>query len=117
MSMLDRFRKLLRPNETVRDAASAETELIYVLLPEAIDPDTRFERYEAPLDAELQLTGIGFVSGGGALMSAPKPDGSCDILYCGVDVDTTNVDCAHPAQGAFAQPWLQARHQARIHYR
>ncbi|MFN3521170.1 MAG: hypothetical protein ACK4YQ_02895 [Phenylobacterium sp.] len=54
----------------------------------------REERYETHLEAELQLSGLRWVSGGGTLMSAEKADGSRDILSCGVDVDAHDVSAA-----------------------
>ena len=70
-----------------------DTELIFVVIPDQIAPLERSDKYEAPLDAELKLAGLGVVSGGGTLMSAPDQNGNCSIEWCGVDVDTTDVKC------------------------
>ncbi|MFI4973467.1 MAG: hypothetical protein ACHP84_02885 [Caulobacterales bacterium] len=87
MSFLDRLKTLLRIPKDVSEA----TELIYVKLPEPLEPFERGDRYGGPLDAELRLAGVGYVSGGGALLSAPNADGSRTIEYCGVDVDALDV--------------------------
>lgn len=68
------------------------TEFVYVVLPEDIEPDERNGRYEATLDAELQLIGIGFVSGGGTALSEPNANGDRTTEYCGVDVEAYDVD-------------------------
>jgi hypothetical protein len=88
MSIVDTLKKLLLQPPATRPR---ETSLVYVYLPEAIEPDIRFSRYESPLEAELQLSGLGWVSGGGSLLSAELPDGSQEILHVGVDVDALDV--------------------------
>ena len=72
----------------------ADTLFIYVRMPTPLEPEEREVRFGDPLDAELRLARIGYVSGGGQLLSAPDEDGNSDILYCGIDVDTTDVDAA-----------------------
>ena len=90
MGFLDQLRQLLgKQRETPQ-----QTELIFVVLPEALDPEERGLRYEDPIDTELQLHGLGEVSGGGTQLGEEKADGSRDIEYCGVDVDTTDVTAA-----------------------
>ena len=68
------------------------TYLIYVKLPEPLDPIDRSSRYADPLEAELQLSGLGFVSGGGSSLSEERPDGTREVEYCGIDVDAYDVD-------------------------
>ncbi len=70
---------------------SGEGHLVYVYLPESLEPEQRAARYEDPLEAELKLSGLGWVSGGGALLSAERADGSREILHVGVDVDALDV--------------------------
>jgi hypothetical protein len=65
---------------------------IFVVLPGDLEPDDRHARYEEPLDAELQLAGIGGVSGGGTGLGEENADGSRDIEFSGIDVDVTNLD-------------------------
>ena len=66
-------------------------EFIYVYLPQDIEPDERYERYQEPLDAELRLHGAGWVSGGGSLMGDELEDGTQECLHVGVDVDAVDV--------------------------
>lgn len=91
MSIVDRLRSFLQPKAIDK---GSDTSLVFIHLPEAIEPEVREARYEAPLEAELQLSGLGWVSGGGTLMSAEEADGSREILSCGVDVDAYDVPAA-----------------------
>jgi hypothetical protein len=68
-----------------------EGKLIYVYLPEVLEPERREAQYGQALDAELRLSGLGRVSGGGTMMSAETADGSSEVLYVGVDVDAYDV--------------------------
>jgi hypothetical protein len=89
------WRKLaakLSPGRGAANAADRPTWLIYILLPEPLQPVDRGARYEDPLEAELGLAGLGYVSGGGSSLGREKPDGSRDIEYCGIDVDAYDVD-------------------------
>jgi hypothetical protein len=90
MSLIGRFLKGLMG----RGEEPAETGFIYVMLPEGIGPEAREARYGDPIDAELRVARIGYVSGGGQLLSAPDENGERAIEYCGIDVDTTDVDAA-----------------------
>lgn len=91
MSVVDQFKRLLgvKPIPEPED-----TELIYIHLPEPLEPEERELRYGDPLDAELRLRRLGYVSGGGTMQSAEKEDGSRDIEFCGVDVDSNDVAAA-----------------------
>jgi len=71
---------------------SGETHFIFIYLPEALEPDVREERYGDPLNTQLEQAGLGFVSGGGSLLSAPDENGSRDIIHIGVDVDVYDLD-------------------------
>jgi hypothetical protein len=73
---------------------SRPTDFVYVMLPEDIEPDERNGRYEASLDAELQLAGVGFVSGGGTALSASDEDEEWTTEYCGVDVQAYDLAAA-----------------------
>jgi hypothetical protein len=53
---------------------------------------SRGELFEDPLDEELQRRGLGEVSGGGSSLGDELPDGTRPIEFCGIDVDTHDVD-------------------------
>eukprot|EP01030_Chromulinospumella_sphaerica_P013014 gene13014-12794_t len=88
MNFVERLRSLLgiRPH-----VAAADTELIYVYLPEDLDPLDRGARYEDALDTELKMAGIGHVSGGGSLLGDELEDGTRPIVFCGIDVDVRDL--------------------------
>lgn len=88
--MLEKLKSLLKIERTEPD----HTELIYVYLPQSLEPLERGARYEDAIDAELRLHKLGYVSGGGSSLGEENPDGTRDVEFCGVDVDTVDVDAA-----------------------
>jgi hypothetical protein len=93
-----------------------DTELIYIFFPEALQPLDRGDKYEDPLDAELSLSSLGYISGGGSSLSDEDDEGQRFVEACGVDVDTTDVSSAlillrhHlPVLGCLAGTELQYR--------
>jgi hypothetical protein len=60
---------------------------VFIRIPEAIEPLDRGEKYEDPLEQALESTGLGSVTGGGEMLSAPDGDGRREIEYCGIDID------------------------------
>jgi len=91
-------------------------EFIYIYLPQDIEPDERYERYQEPLDAELRLHGAGWVSGGGSLLSEELEDGSRECVHVGVDVDAVDVERAREILRA-QLPSLGAPSGTRVLYR
>jgi hypothetical protein len=87
---LDRLKGLLRPAA----APAGSTELIYIRIPEPLQPLVRGDLFEDPLDAELKLAQLGEVSGGGSQLSDLRPDGTRSIEWCGIDVDVIDVPAA-----------------------
>jgi hypothetical protein len=67
---------------------------IYVRIPGDIQPLARADRFEDPLEAALQAAKLGHVSGGGSQLDDPYPDGSPRVEFCGLDIDTTDLDAA-----------------------
>ena len=88
MSAVDDLKDLLAGSPP---AMPDQGEFIYVYLPQDIEPDERYARYQEPLDAELRLHGAGWVSGGGSLMGDELEDGTQERLHVGVDVDAVDV--------------------------
>jgi hypothetical protein len=60
---------------------------VFVRIPEAIEPLHRGEKYEDPLEQALESAGLGSVTGGGEMLSAPDEDGRREIEFCGIDID------------------------------
>ncbi len=55
MSFVDQFKRFLG----MSPPEPADTELIYIHLPEALEPEERELRYGEPIDAELKLRALG----------------------------------------------------------
>ena len=67
-------------------------ELVYVRLPGRIEPLDRGDRFEDPLSALLEASGLGFVSGGGSSLGPPREDGSRFVVFAGIDIEAYDVD-------------------------
>lgn len=67
-------------------------QFVYIKIPDAIQPLDRARIFEDPIDAALEPTQLGHVSGGGSLLGDERPDGTRPIEFCGIDVDTTDRD-------------------------
>lgn len=65
---------------------------IYIKIPDSIGPIDRGEKYEDKLELLLAAHGLGSISGGGCSLGDPQPNGKRFIEFCGVDVDTTDLD-------------------------
>jgi hypothetical protein len=72
---------------TNSDAVSADDPLfVYVKLPGNIQPLER-GRFEDPLAAELERSGLGAVTGGGSQLDDPDENGKPRVAFAGIDVD------------------------------
>jgi len=119
MDFVERLKSLL----TAKSVEPDHTELVFVYLPELLDPMERHERYAEPLDAELRLRGFGYVSGGGSMLSEENPDGTHDIEWSGIDVDASDTPAARellrkhlPPLGCMPGTQLQYRQGGRSLY-
>jgi hypothetical protein len=95
--MFHAIRKLLGFVPWAQPMVGSKTDpqlFIYVMIPGDIQPISRGQRFEDPLDAALQDAGLGEVSGGGSQMDDPYSDGSPRVEFCGIDVDATDRDGA-----------------------
>ena len=84
----------LGPNEEDEvqfEIAFESTVLLYVKIPEPLDPVERESKYGEPIHELLKSRQLGEVSGGGTMLNK---DGS--IEYIAVDVDTANPKAAIP---------------------
>lgn len=93
----------------------SEAEFLFILVPGAIEPYERERRFGDPLDAELRIAGIGYVSGGGSLLSDLDDHGRRKIIYAGVDVETIDVEAARTLLRDHL-PELQCPAGTRIQY-
>ena len=111
----------LAPSTDSAQLDDRPTSLIYVVLPEPLEPLDRGSRYEDPLEAELNIADVGFVSGGGSSLGEERADGTREIEHCGIDVDAFDVDAARellrshlPALGCLAGTQLQYRDETDV---
>ena len=93
-----------------------EPDLVYVFLPEPLGPIDRGNKYEDPIIDELERLGLGEVSGGGSSLGDPLPDGTRPIEFCGIDVDTDDVDATRAALRELL-PKLGCPEGTQLHYR
>ena len=96
--------------------AASEPELVYIFLPDPLGPIDRGDKYEDPIIDELERLGLGEVSGGGSSLGDPRPDGTRPIEFCGIDVDTHDVDATREMLRTLL-PGLGAPEGTQLHYR
>ena len=65
---------------------------VFVKIPEPLEPLERADKYEGPLEESLNSSGVGVLTGGGAMLSAPDADGHREIEWSGIDIDLHNFD-------------------------
>jgi hypothetical protein len=78
--------------------APAKPVLLFVKIPEAIQPTARGPKYEAPVDQVMRARKLGWVSGGGTMLARDRK-----IEYVGLDVEVTDVEAALPVLRAKLQ--------------
>ena len=83
----------LDPDSVTRgESVSVDKPLfVYVKLPGDIQPLERGERFEDPLEAVLQRSGLGTITGGGSQLDEPHEDGRPRVEFAGLDVDLYDV--------------------------
>jgi hypothetical protein len=96
--------------------SNTEPDLVYVFLPESLGPIDRGDKYEDPIIDELERLGLGEVSGGGSSLGDPLPDGTRAIEFCGIDVDTDDVEATRAALRVLL-PKLGCPKGTQLHYR
>jgi hypothetical protein len=69
-----------------------ESLFVFVRIPESLEPVERAEKYENPLEESLASSGVGVLTGGGEMLSAPDADGHREIEWCGIDIDLFDFD-------------------------
>lgn len=69
-----------------------ETSFVYVRMPGDVQPVERHHLFEDPIEHQLKINNLGYVSGGGTLQSAPDEDGCCTIELTGIDIEAKDLD-------------------------
>ena len=65
---------------------------VFIKIPESLEPVEREEKYEQALEQTLMSTGLGELTGGGAMLSAPDVEGNRKIEWCGIDVEIFDLE-------------------------
>ena len=69
-----------------------ETQFVYVRMPGDVQPVERHYLFEDPIQEQLQLRNLGYVSGGGTMQSAPDENGATTIILTGIDIEADDLD-------------------------
>lgn len=107
MGLFDRLKRLLSsPAPQANDGGDNDgafdpERFIYLKIPGNIQPIERGERFEDPLQAMLEETGLGGVSGGGSSLSDPDAEGRRVVEFCGIDIDVADRGAALERLRAF----------------
>lgn len=121
MGLFDRLKRLLSspaPQASDggdNDGAFDPERFIYLKVPGNIQPIERGERFEDPLQAMLEETGLGGVSGGGSSLSDADAEGRRVVEFCGIDIDVDDRDAALRRLRAFL-PELSIPPGTELHY-
>lgn len=104
------------PQANGGDSAGFDPErFVYLKIPGNIQPIERGERFEDPLQAMLEESGAGEVSGGGSSLSDPDAEGRRVVEFCGIDIDVDDRDAALQRLRAFL-PGLSIPAGTELHY-
>ncbi len=69
-----------------------ETHFVYVRMPGDVQPVERHHLFEDPIQEQLKLRNLGYVSGGGTMQSAPDENGATTIILTGIDIEADDLD-------------------------
>jgi hypothetical protein len=117
MGIFDTIRSLLgggKSPEPPKQSFDVES-FIYIKMPGNIQPMERGELFEDKIDPVLARDNLGTVSGGGSLLSDPRPDGTRVVESCGIDIDVTDLDRALEVLRGLL-PQLDAPLGTELHY-
>ena len=76
-----------QPQRPLQPAPDPTTYFVYIRIPEAIGPAERVRKYEDPLQAALDRSQLGEITGGGSALA----DSGQRISSCGLDVELTDL--------------------------
>ena len=68
------------------------TSFIYVRMPGDVQPVERHYLFEDPIEEQLKIRNLGYVSGGGTMQSPPDENGVRKIELTGIDIEAENLD-------------------------
>jgi len=118
MKVFSTLRRWFRPSPrpTTGPVSSFDVEqFVYVKIPVSVGPIERGALFGDPIDLALAEGDLGEVSGGGSSLGEKQADGSRNIEFCGIDVDTRNRDGALAVLRELL-PRLDAPMGTELHY-
>ncbi|MFN4297730.1 MAG: hypothetical protein ACK4FB_12915 [Brevundimonas sp.] len=68
------------------------TSFVYVRMPGDAQPTERHYLFEDPIEEQLKIRNLGYISGGGSLQSAPDENGVRRIELTGIDIEAEDLD-------------------------
>jgi hypothetical protein len=69
-----------------------ESSFVYVRMPGDVQPVERHYLFEDPIEEQLKIRNLGYVSGGGTMQSEPDENGASSIILTGIDIEADDLD-------------------------
>lgn len=69
-----------------------ESSFVYVRMPGDVQPVERHYLFEDPIEEQLKIRNLGYVSGGGTMQSEPDENGVSSIILTGIDIEADDLD-------------------------
>ncbi|MCA0368143.1 MAG: hypothetical protein LCH57_08810 [Proteobacteria bacterium] len=92
-----------------------DTSFVYVRMPGDVQPVERHYLFEDPIEEQLKLRDLGYVSGGGTMQSEPDENGARSIILTGIDIEAHNLDAVRDLLRTLL-PGLGAPLETQIEY-
>jgi hypothetical protein len=68
-----------------------ESSFVYVRMPGDVQPVERHYLFEDPIEDQLKIRNLGYVSGGGTMQSEPDENGARSIILTGIDIEADDL--------------------------
>ena len=69
-----------------------ESSFVYIRMPGDVQPVERHYLFEDPIEEQLKIRNLGYVSGGGTMQSEPDENGARSIILTGIDIEADDLD-------------------------
>lgn len=92
-----------------------ESSFIYVRMPGDVQPVERHYLFEDPIEEQLKIRNLGYISGGGTMQSEPDENGVSSIILTGIDIEADDLDAVRDLLRTLL-PELGAPMETQIEY-
>lgn len=92
-----------------------ESSFVYVRMPGDVQPVERHYLFEDPIEEQLKIRNLGYVSGGGTMQSEPDENGISSIILTGIDIEADDLDGVRDLLRTLL-PGLDAPMETQIEY-